>query len=223
MLRRGGGDEPEVRPRGARVRSFVRGLVNLVVLVLIAGGVGVALGMGLAALSGSDEPAATDVGGTATTATEAVRAPQATTPAQTAAAAPAATTTATPPPVSTTTTPAAARVSASVLDARLFTDSTPSGRQEQRARVTVRIRAANPGPERATLDPPVLRVGSVRIPADPEGARFEPLGPGTSQTVTLRFELAGEATPKVVRDRRARILIAGQSLPMRVKVQAPTQ
>jgi len=42
-------------------------------------------------------------------------------------------------------------------------------------------------------------------------------------TVTLRFALAGEATPKVVRDRRARILVAGRSLPVRVKVQAPTR
>jgi hypothetical protein len=42
-------------------------------------------------------------------------------------------------------------------------------------------------------------------------------------TITLRFSLAGEATPKVVRDRRARILLAGRSLPIRVKVQAPTR
>ncbi len=207
-------------PRGPRVKIFLRGLLNLAALVVVAGGVGLALGMGLSALSGSDEPAATDLGGGSTTATGAASAPPVTT-ATAAATVPAATTTA--PPATTTTTTEPEPVSASVLDARLFTDATPSGRQEQRARVTVRVRAENAGEERATLDPPVLRVGSVRIPADPAGAQFGPLGPGTNQTVTLRFELTGEATPKVVRDRRARILIAGQSLAMRVKVQAPTR
>ena len=209
-------------PRGPRVKIFLRGLLNLAALVVVAGGVGVALGMGLSALSGSDEPAATDLGGGSTTATGAASAPPVTT-STAVPTVPAATTTAPPATTTTAPEPESEPVSASVLDARLFTDATPSGRQEQRARVTVRVRAENAGEERATLDPPVLRVGSVRIPADPAGAQFGPLGPGTNQTVTLRFELTGEATPKVVRDRRARILIAGQSLAMRVKVQAPTR
>lgn len=221
MLRRGARDEGKLMPRAERLKIFLRGLAGLVVLVLVAGGVGVALGMGLAALSGDDTPTTTGLRGAETTAT----APVGETTTQTAAVAPAGTATAPPPPAATTTAPAPtpAPVSASVLDARLFTDATPSGRQEQRARVTVRIRAENTGEEPATVDAPVLRVGSVRIPVDPAGAQFDPLGPGTNQTVTLRFELAGEATPKVVRDRRARILIAGQSLAMRVRVQAPAQ
>jgi hypothetical protein len=209
-------------PRGERVKIFLRGLLNLVALVLVAGGVGVALGMGLSALSGDEQPATSDLGGGSTTATDAAGEP----PASTSTQASAPVETATAPPATTTTAPAPAAerepVSVSVLDARLFTDATPSGRQEQRARVTVRVRAENTGDERVTLDPPVLRVGSVRIPADPAGAQFDPLEPGTNQTVTLRFALAGEATPKVVRDRRARILIAGQSLAMRVRVQAPS-
>lgn len=209
--------------RGPRVKSFLRGLLNLVALVLVAGGVGVALGMGLSALSSSDGPAATDLGGGSTTATEAASAPPVTTSSDAFAPVPAETTTAPPATTTTAPRPEPEPVSASVLDARLFTDATPSGRQEQRARVTVRVRAENAGDEPATLDPPVLRVGSVRIPADPAGAQFDPLEPDTNQTVTLRFELAGEATPKVVRDRRARILIAGQSLAIRVKVQAPAQ
>jgi hypothetical protein len=115
-----------------------------------------------------------------------------------------------------------AQVRVSVLDARLFTDATPSGRQEQRARVTVRVRTENAGAERVTLDDPRLRVGSVRVPVDAGGAQLDALAAGASQTVTLRFALEGEATPKLVRDRRARILIAGQSLAMRVKVRAST-
>ena len=113
-----------------------------------------------------------------------------------------------------------------ILDARLFTAGAPSGTQEQPARMTVRIRATNPGSERVTVDPPFLGVGALRIPADPgaerAGSRFDPLPAGTDQTVTLRFALAGGATPKVVRDRRARVLIAGRSLSMRVTVRAPT-
>lgn len=214
MLRRGGEDEAQVTPRGERVKIFLRGMVKLLALVIVAGGVGVALGMGLSALSADDEPVASGEDTAATVAAD----PE---PAQTttAAAPPAATTTA-------TTTPDAAagrfaQVRASVLDARLFTDSKPSGRAEQRARVTVRIRAENGGLNPVTLDAPALRVGSVRIPADRDGDAFAPLRPGADATVTLRFALAGEATPKVVRDRRARILVAGRSLPVRVKVQAP--
>jgi len=116
----------------------------------------------------------------------------------------------------------------SVLGARLFTDDTPSGAREQRARVTVRIRAENAGGESVTLARPILRIGSVRIATDPDaeglpGSRFAALRAGVAQTVTLRFSLAGEATPKVVRDRRARVLIAGRSVPMRVKLRAPAR
>ena len=93
--------------------------------------------------------------------------------------------------------------------------------------MTVRVRAENAGNERLTLPRPVLRVGSVRVPADAyaaaPGRQFDPLAAGTSQTVTLRFSLAGEATPKVVRDRRARILIAGRSVALRVTLQPLTR
>ena len=113
-----------------------------------------------------------------------------------------------------------------VLDARLFTDATPSGAREQRARVTVRIRGENSGAAPVTLERPLLRVGNVRIETDADagalpGSQFAPLQPGLPQTVTLRFSLTGEATPKIVRDRRARVLIAGRSLAMRVKVRTP--
>ena len=208
------------------MRIFLGGLVKLVALVVVAGGIGVALGTGLTALSADEEPATTagaDAGPVLT-----AEQPAATT-TQAAAPVPSETTAATVPSTATTTTatPSAAsgrfaQVRVSVLGTRLFTDSTPSGRQEQRARVTVRIRAENRGAERVTLDAPTLRVGSVRIPVDSAGDEFAPLPPGTDLTVTLRFALAGEATPKVVRDRRTRILVAGRSLPVRVVVQAPS-
>ena len=211
------------------MKIFLHGLVRLVALVVVAGGIGVALGMGLSALSADEQPAATggDAGATVQTQFDGVE--PTTGPTQATAPLPAATTTATATapevPAATSTTPSAssgrfAQVRVSVLDSRLFTDSTPSGSEEQRSRVTVRIRAENRGFDRVTLDAPTLRVGSVRIPADPDGDRFAPLQAGKDVTVTLRFELAGEATPKVVRDRRARILVAGRSLPIRIRVQA---
>ena len=212
-----------VMARGERVQRFLRGLAKFIALVLVAGGIGVALGMGLSELAEDDEPAATspqttsDTAATPTTAPAAPATAPAPTPTSTSTVASVASTgtTASPPPSP------APRVRISILDARLFTDATPSGRREQRARVTVRTRADNTGAQRARLDPPTLRVGSVRIRADPAGARFDALGAGASQTVTLHFSLAGAATPKVVRDRRARLLIAGQSLALRVKVRAP--
>lgn len=192
--------------------NLARDLAKFAALVLVAGGIGLLLGAVLTQLSGDGDPAA--IG--ASTGTEAA----ATTSAATAVARSPATATATATTHSAPPHPLAS-VRVSVLDARLFTDEAPSGGQEQPARMTVRIRAENTGDERVTLEPPTLRVGKVRIPADAAGARLEPLAAGADQTVTLRFALGGEATPKVVRDRRARILIAGQSVATRVKIRAP--
>jgi len=210
-----------VTPRGPRAKVLLRGLLKLLAIVVVAGGVGFALGTGLSALSEDKTPTAPD-------AETATAEPPATGSTATAAELPVATPTTTTPAAPTTTTPDAsasplAEVSVSVLDARLFTDGTPSGRRDQRARLTVRLRAENAGGRRAILPPPILRVGSVRIPADaPAGTETpdEPLPAGTQRTMTLRFSLSGEATPKLVRDRRARLLIAGQSVAMRVKVRS---
>lgn len=197
-----------------RDSNFARDLAKFATLVLVAGGIGLLLGMGLAQLSGDGGAAAIGAG----------TGPQAaaTTSTATAVATSPATATATATPQSAPPDPLAS-VRVSVLDARLFTGETPSGDREQPARMTVRIRAENTGDERVTVEDPTLRVGNVRIPADAAGARFDPLPAGAGQTVTLRFALAGEATPKVVRDRRARILIAGQSVAMRVKIRPATR
>jgi hypothetical protein len=222
--------------RRGRLRPFLLGLIKFLALVLVAGGIGVALGIGLTRVSGDDESAGR-VGAGATTAQ--ASGDSAPIPTATAAATPPPTPTATattpPPPPTTATTTATpsvspnppARVRVKVLDARLFTDKTPSGTREQRARVTVRIRIEDTGAGRLTLTRPTLRVGRVRIPAVADahapGSRSDPLRPGVAQTVTLRFALAGEATPKVVRDRRARVLIAGRSVAVQVKVRTTTR
>lgn len=219
-------------PRGKRLKLFLRGLGKFIALVVVAGAVGVGLGMGLSQLSG-DTDSATPVIDAASTpdATTSVAANPPITPTRTAEALPPATTTApaTTATTTTATTPSApsgrfAQVRVDVLDARLHTDETPSGTDPQPARVTVRVRADNAGSRGVKLDPPSLRVGSVRVPVDTDAAaaRFDPLSAGGTQTVTLRFALEGEATPKLVRDRRARILIAGRSLAIRIKVRSPS-
>jgi len=201
-----------------RSRRFLLGLIRFLALVTVAGGIGVALGMVLSKVSDDKAPAGA-VGARTQTAAPPGAAPA---PAATTATSPATTT------APTATPDTLGQVRLSVLDARLFTHETPSGAREQRARVTVRMRAENAGGESVTLARPILRIGSVRIATDPDaeglpGSRFAALRPGVAQTVTLRFSLAGEATPKVVRDRRARVLIAGRSLPMRVKLRAPAR
>lgn len=208
-------------PPRNRARFVLRGLLKFVALIGVAGGLGVALGLGLSSLSQDDQPTAPegDESGPADIGTTTPGTGTSTGPSTTAAAPPAVET-----PATTTSAPAVpvAPVRLSVVDARLFTDAAPSGRQEQAGRLTVRMRAENSGAP-VTLARPTLRVGSVRIRSEraTTSGEFAALGAGESQTVTLRFALPPDATPKVVRDRRARILVAGQSVPMRVKVIRP--
>lgn len=216
-----------VIPRGHRAKLALGGLLKLVGLVVAAGTIGAALGVGLLKLSQDAEPS-TPLGGTDPPAQTAATGGGENRPSTTSSAATTNPAPADVPPAVTTTIQSSdprSPVRVSVLDARLFTDVRPSGRQEQRARMVVRVRAENAGSRRETLEPPSLRVGSVSIEADSgadaPGTGLATLGAGARQTVTLRFSLAGEATPKVVRDRRARIFIAARLIALRVKVQAP--
>ncbi|MBA3746626.1 MAG: hypothetical protein H0W96_03925 [Solirubrobacterales bacterium] len=186
--------------RGRRAQSFVRSLLELLALVAVAGGTGVLIGMALAQLS-DDEPTT-----------------------------PVATTTSTPTPTPTTPArrpPAPAQVQLRVLGAILRPAGTPSGRRRQRARLIMRVRAQNSGENSVTLDDPILRVGSVRIrldrAANPPETQLGTIAAGDTKSVTLRYELSGDATPKVTRDRRARLDIGGQSLSLRVRVGAPVR
>jgi pyruvate/2-oxoglutarate dehydrogenase complex dihydrolipoamide acyltransferase (E2) component len=219
-----------VTPRRQRVKLFLGGLGKLIALVVVAGGVGVALGTALSKVSSDDATATADVAAENTGPDDTFS----TTPTQTAQALPPATTTtsaaqstATTSPPTTTPKPQSNRfadVRVDVLDARLHTDDAPSGNAAQNARVTVRVRADNGGSRRLQLDPPSLRIGSVRVPVDTNAnaGGFDPLPAGAGQTVTLRFSLAGEATPKLVRDRRARLFVAGRSVAIRIKIRRPS-
>jgi len=210
--------------RGRRAQSLVRSLLELVALVAVAGGAGVLIGMALAQLSDDEPTALAPADGTAAparTATATVSARTTTTPTT-----PTATTTSTPTPLTTARRPPA-QVQLRVLGAILHTAATPSGRRRQRARLIMRVRAQNSGENSVTLDDPILRVGSVRIrldrAANPPETQLGTIAAGDTKSVTLRYELSGDATPKVTRDRRARLDIGGQSLSLRVRVGAPVR
>ena len=221
--------------------------VKFVVVVGVAGSIGMGLGFALtraadddgAALVGSDTQARTTAttapgpgqGVTTPTRTAAAADPPPATPQPAPAPAPAPASTATTP-TSTATTAATgsasgrfADVDVRVLGAVLRPAGTPSGVQRRRSRITMRIRVENRGAQAVGIDLPVLRVGSVRIRPDsnvltPED-RFGSVPSRAAKAVTLRFELIGDATDKATRDRRARIEIAGRSQPLRIKIGPP--
>ena len=220
-----------MRPRRERVRSFLSGLVKFVALVAVAGGCGVGIGYGLSTLSDEENPTApvASAGSQTETTAPARPAPTATTP-------PPLTTATTRQPVistATATTPAVtpkpagafAEVRVRVLGAILRPAGTADGRQRRRARLTMRVQAVNEADQAVTIGRPVVAVGKVRIGTDTAARTAEPqlgeIPAGQTKAATLRFELAGEATEKITIDRRARINIAGRSLPFRVTVGAP--
>jgi hypothetical protein len=220
-----------MRPRRERVRSFLSGLIKFVALVAVAGGCGVGIGYGLSRLSDEKNPTApvASVGSqTETTAATTARPASTTT---TPAPPPARTATtprpATPPATTTTPVGALGRVQVRVLGAILRPAGTAGGRQRRRARLTMRVQAVNEANEAVTIGRPVVAVGKVRIGTDTAAQTAEPqlgeLAAGSTKAATLRFELAGEATEKITIDRRARINIAGRSLPFRLTVGSPVK
>ena len=212
-------------PREKR-RLLLRSFGKLVALVIVAGVAGTVLGVGLSKLLGDDElpaPARTsDPAGTATATTAPAAAPATTTLATTAAATGA---------VPTGTAPQRAgkdpldQVDARVVAAILRPAGTPSGQRRRRARLIVRLRAVNGAGESVTVARPVLVVGGARIEADRRAAtaqtRLGKLAAGETKSITLRFELAGDATTTVTARRRARLLIADRAHPFRVTIGSP--
>ena len=224
-------------PRRERVRSFLSGLVKFVALVAVAGSCGVGIGYGLSKVSGDDDPTAS-VASVASVATGAAETETAAAgrPASTATTPPQAATTAAPPPSTatvrtpaTTTTPAGAlgQVRVRVLGAILRPAGTPDGRRRRRARLTMRVQAVSEADEAVTIGRPVVAIGKVRIGTDTAAqtadAQLGDIAAGATKASTLRFELANEATEKITIDRRARLNIAGRSLPFRVTVGSPVR
>ena len=226
-----------MRPRRERVRSFLSGLVKFVALVAVAGGCGVAMGYGLSRISDENDlvgPVATGDTRTETPAASTARPASTATattppPPRTATTPPPATPTATATTPATPTTPAGAlgQVRVRVLGAILRPAGTPDGQRRRRARLTMRVQAVNGADEAVTIGRPVVAIGKVRIGTDTAAATADPqlgtLAAGETKAVTMRFELAGEATEKATIDRRARLNIAGRSLPFRLTVGSPVR
>jgi len=192
-----------VVPRRDRSKTLLIGVTRGLALLVVAGGVGAALGIVLSNLSSDDQPAPS-FGSAGTTAsgadTGATRTQTTTAPSR----------------------PGSEQVGVRVLGAVLRSAGEPSGVTPQDGELVMRVRIENRGSRSVTIEPPVLRIGSVRTPLDPEtltlATIFGRLSAGATKAVTLRFQLTGEATPKATRDRRARIEVAGQSVALRIKV-----
>ncbi|MDQ3722471.1 MAG: hypothetical protein M3376_05255 [Actinomycetota bacterium] len=205
-------------PSRQRAPSLLRGLAKLAAVVVAAGGGGVAAGVGLSELKGGDGDLATS-GETG---------PQATVPgSSTTGAAPVTTSTTTATTTTSTTggEGSLARVRVQILGAVLHPAATPSGRRRQRARIIVRARTQNSGTQPVTLARPALLVGDASFRSGPAAGTSRTqageLAAGESEAVTLRFELAGEATAQVTAQKRARLVVAGRSRPMPVEIGAP--
>ena len=112
-----------------------------------------------------------------------------------------------------------------VLGAILHPAGTELGQQRRRARVTVRVTAANRGDRRVTPERPTLLVAGERVQtdasADSPRTHLSDVAPGETAAVTLRFETAGDVTTTLTRERRARMLLAGQTRSFGVKISAP--
>ena len=203
-------------PRGDRARLWLRGLLKLAVVVLVAGAGGMALGIAIAEVTGDDDPPSV-----------ATQGPTATSEANEAAGP----TTSAPAP--TTTTRAASdqdpleQVRVTVGSAVLHPARTPSGQVRNRARLGVRVTVVNRGPERVVLERPSLLAARQRVPtnaaADAPGTRLGPIGAGQTVKVTLQFETAGAVTEQLMTTKRARVLVAGRSSPVTVTVGTPVK
>lgn len=169
---------------------------KLLVLVLIAAVAGTGLGVGIAALSRESE----GTGGPATSSRG----------AQSAAEAPA---------------PSRGNLRVRVLGAVLHPAGTLSGQRRRRARVTVRVSAENRGGGVVTPDRPVLLVAGQRITtdatADSPRTHLSAMPASETRAVTLRFEVGGDVTTTLTRERSAELLLAGQTLGVRVRIGDP--
>jgi hypothetical protein len=194
--------------RRERARLLLRGLAKLVAVVVVAGAIGAALGIGLSKLSGDDT------------------APAPAAPTTAASTSVPAATTASPPSEPAATAASLAKVRVRVLGAVLHVASTPSGVRRRRARLAIRVRAENTGATSVTLARPTLTAAGISTKADPKAdaptTNFGPLAAGETRTVTLRFETAGAQTAALASERRGQLRIAGRTLPpLFVTVGAP--
>jgi len=186
-------------------------LAKLIAVIVVAGLVGVGLGIGLSELTGDDEPAGP--AGQATTAPTPSTTSTSAAPAQATTIAPTTTTTTTPRPAAAQG--AGDDIEVTVGAAVLRLASTPSGKARNRARLGVSVTVRNRGSRRLVLPRPSLLAARQRVPtnpaADERGSRLGPIAAGQTRRATLQFETAGAVTEQLTTQRKARVLIGGRS------------
>lgn len=191
-------------------RPLLSIVLKIVAVAIAAGVVGIAVGVGLAKLTGSggDDDAAT---------------------AQTTSGSPV-TTPGTTPTAPTAPAERSRTTRVQILSAVLYPARTASGRARQRARVVVRVRVTSRSVGTLTPKKPQLLVDADRVSPNPRTADLaapllEPLAPAASATGELRFETAGAVTQRLTTQQRARLTIAGRtvSVPIRISgTRAPS-
>jgi len=189
-----------MKPRRQRTWSLLRLLAKFLAVVIIAGGLGTALGIGLSKVTSRGEAAEVKAAPTTTAAP---------TPRTTAAAAP------------------RDGLRVRVISAVLHPATTASGVRRRRARLGVSVLVENLGDEAVAVARPSLLAARQRIPtnslADGAGTHLEPIGAGKTVRVTLRFETAGRVTDQLRKRKRARILVGRRSLPITVNLGSPVR
>lgn len=219
---------------GARLREFGK----LLAVALVAGAVGVGAGVGVAQLGGADKTTAeapavatsetstsasatTDRGKTATTATTATTGGGASTTGSS----------------KTTTSGAEGNdggaqgsrpLRVQVVSAVLTPAGSESGRARRRARVTVRLRVANPSGQPSAPHDAALVVGDKEVPADPNaeeaaGGLLRPVPAKRRAIGELRFETAGKVTDTLMRTARAELRYGSLTRRLSIEIGPPAQ
>lgn len=185
---------------------LLRGLVKLALVAVAAGGAGLLLGLGASAFSGGGGPPAA-AGGAPTTGQAGLGG---------------AGTSSRPPAASPQPVP---QIQVSLVSAVLQPAATAQGRQRQRARLIVRVRARNGGNVRVTPGRPTLQAAGITQHTDPHADATNPglgsLRPGQTKLATLVFEVAGAVTAELTTGRGARVVVAGHSLSPAVTLGPP--
>ena len=195
---------------------LLRSLGKLVAVIVVAGLAGLAIGIGLAKLSGDDKSSTTPPDNSLGASSPATNTTTPNTTVET-----------TPADKKTSTSPSkpANTVRVRVVSAVLHPAAGPSGKRRRRARLSVHVRVTNRGSRSITPARPVLVSGDARLKTDAmQDAADTNLGaidPGETSDVTLRFEIAGAVTQRVQEELRARLTIAGRNVTATVKVGGP--
>ena len=200
-----------------RIRLLLRGLAKAIVAIVaivVAGVIGVGLGVGLSALVGDDN------GGALPDNTRCARPVIRTSTSNTKPARATRTkTTGSPRPA------AAPGVCVQILYAFLQRGVSASGRRRKRARISVHVRVTNRGTRRIVNTDPVL-IAKARVRPDPDsrgttGTLLKSVPPGTTAGGRLRFETVGTVTQGLESTLRARLSIARQIVPIRLRLGEP--